>query len=66
MPKAKQDETRPSRAKLEDAARLVDGSEFLGWSKLAHEPIMMGRFADGTVVYRRHNKAWAFGKPSEA
>ena len=59
MAKAKKEPAK--RETLEAAVKLGKG-KFLGWKKLAREPIMAGRFEDGTVVYRGFGKAWVFGK----
>ena len=56
------------RPTLEKAAELGkagagDKAKFLGWQK-AHgaRRVMVGRFDNGTVVYRSKNNAWVFGK----
>ena len=59
MAKAKKEQ--PKTKSLEAAVKLGSG-KFLGWKKLAHEPIMAGRFEDGTVVYRGFGNTWVFGK----
>lgn len=61
---AKTKTEKPARPTLGKAAELGGSAKLLAWTKLPHEPIMVGRFDDGTVVYRRKDKAWVFGKPA--
>jgi hypothetical protein len=60
MAKKKTEKTVPPT--LAKAVELGGSAKFIGWTKLPHEPIMAGRFDDGTVIYRSNGKAWAFGK----
>jgi hypothetical protein len=60
---------KPARVRLADAhaignAKAANDAAFLGWRKLpGRERTMMGRFSDGTVVFRRRGKnAWVFGE----
>lgn len=69
MAKKKKTADKPAGATLADAhaigkAKAANDAAFLGWRKLAgRERTMMGRFSDGTVVFRRRGKdAWVFGE----
>jgi hypothetical protein len=59
---------KPARVRLADAhtlgkAKAANDATFIGWRKLpGKERTMMGRFSDGTVVFRcRGKNAWIFG-----
>jgi hypothetical protein len=59
--------TAEKRITLSDAAAAAaksagDKAVFQGWSKVQCVPVMMGRFSDGTVVYRDKSRSWVFGK----